>query len=75
MKHLKRTRYWTMNPWNESKSLAYNLKVYNVVDEELQNKVYDLMDTEDLKEHLTNISEKDIDKAMIAVHDGFDLAE
>lgn len=52
MKHLKRTRYWTMNSWNESKSLAYNLKVYNVVDEELQNKVYDLMDTENFYDEI-----------------------
>ena len=52
MKHLKRTRYWTMNSWNGSKSLAYNLKVYNVVDEELQNKVYDLMNTEDFYDEI-----------------------
>lgn len=24
----KRIRYWTMNSWNESKSLAYNMKIY-----------------------------------------------
>ena len=44
MKTLQRTRYYTMNSWNGSKSLAYNLKVYNVINNELQNKVYELMD-------------------------------
>ena len=44
MKTLQRTRYYTMNSWNNSTSLAYNLKVYNVIDRELQDKVYDLMD-------------------------------
>ena len=43
MKALKRTRYYTMNSWNLSTSIAYNLKVYNVIDNELQDKVYDLM--------------------------------
>lgn len=44
MKTLKRIRYYTMNSWNLSTSIAYNLKVYNVIDNELQNKVYELMD-------------------------------
>lgn len=44
MKPLKRIRYFTMNSWNLSKSLAYNLKIYNVIDKKLQNKVFDLMD-------------------------------
>lgn len=48
MKPLKRMRYWTMNSWNRSESLAYNLKVYNVVDSKLQDKVYELLDTEEL---------------------------
>lgn len=43
MKPLKRTRYWTMNSWNRASSLAYNLKIYNVIDNELQDKVYELM--------------------------------
>lgn len=43
MKTLKRIRYYTMNSWNLSTSIAYNLKVYNVIDNELQDKVYDLM--------------------------------
>lgn len=46
MKNLTRTRYYTMNSWNLSKAPAYNLKVYNVIDRELQNKVFELMETE-----------------------------
>lgn len=46
MKTFNRARYYTMNSWNLSTSLAYNLKVYNVIDNELQNKVYELMDTD-----------------------------
>lgn len=48
MKTLKRMRYWTMNSWNQSESLAYNLKVYNVVDTELQDKVFELLDMDEL---------------------------
>ena len=44
MKSLKRMRYYTMNSWNLSESMAYNLKVYNVIDKKLQDKVYELMD-------------------------------
>lgn len=47
MRPLKRIRYYTMNSWNNSESLAYNLKVYNVIDHKLQDKVYDLMQAED----------------------------
>lgn len=46
MKPLQRMRYYTMNSWNRSESLAYNLKVYNVIDRELQDTVYDLLDCE-----------------------------
>ena len=35
-----------MNSWNRSESLAYNLKVYNVVDEDLQDKVYEMMNVD-----------------------------
>lgn len=52
MKPLKRTRYWTMNSWNRSSSLTYNLKVYNVVNSELQSKVYELIDTEDFYDEI-----------------------
>ena len=46
MQNLKRTRYYTMNSWNGSKSLAYNLKIYNIIDRELQDACYELLDTE-----------------------------
>lgn len=43
MKPLRRIRYDTMSSWNNSTSLAYNLKIYNVVNDDLQDKVYELM--------------------------------
>lgn len=54
MQNLKRTRYYTMNSWNLSESLAYNLKVYNVIDRELQNACYELMDTDYFYEDYIN---------------------
>jgi len=47
MKPLKRIRYDTENSWNLSKAPAYNLKVYNVINNDLQDKVFELMDTEE----------------------------
>ena len=44
MKTLKRIRYNTMNSWNNSESLAYNLKIYNVIDDDLQDAAYKLLD-------------------------------
>lgn len=44
---MERIRYWTMNSWNRVTAPAYNLKVYNVIPLELQDKVYELMDIED----------------------------
>jgi len=55
MKTLKRIRYYTMNSWNLSKSLAYNLKVYNIIDSALRNKVYALMDTQQLWDHINEL--------------------
>lgn len=46
MKSLKRMRYDTMNSWNNATAPAYNLKVYNVIDKKLQDKVYELMSAE-----------------------------
>ena len=46
MKTFKRGRYNTMNSWNNATAPAYNLKVYNVVDDGLQDKVYKLMEAE-----------------------------
>ena len=44
MKALKRTTYYTMNSWNLSKAPAYNLKVYNVIGNQLQDRVFELME-------------------------------
>ena len=46
MKNLTRMRYYTMNSWNGSQSLAYNLKIYNVIDKDLQDACYELMDAD-----------------------------
>ena len=46
MKTLKRIRYNTMNSCNLSTAPAYNLKIYNVIDNNLQDKVYDMMNIE-----------------------------
>ena len=54
MQQLKRIRYYTMDSWNLSKSLAYNLKIYNVIDPELQNKVYDIMSVDGVYEEHIN---------------------
>lgn len=35
--------YATMNSWNNQDSLAYNLKVYNVIRKDLRNKAYEIM--------------------------------
>ena len=47
MKTLKRIRYYTMNSWNLSTAPAYNLKIYNVINNDLQDKVYELLECED----------------------------
>ena len=39
-------RYYTMNSWNLSTSYAHNLKIHNVIPGELQDKAYELLDTE-----------------------------
>ena len=46
MQNLKRIRYNTMNSWNQSTAPAYNLKIYNVIDKDLQSKAYELMECE-----------------------------
>lgn len=43
----KRIRYWTMNSRNGSKSLAYNMKIYNIFPTKYQNAVYALLDEPD----------------------------
>ena len=47
MKTLKRIKYFTMNSWNRSAAPAYNLKVYNVIGNKLQDKVFELMECDD----------------------------
>lgn len=44
--NMKRIRYYTMNSWNLSESMAYNLKVYNVIPRKYQDKVYELMEVD-----------------------------
>ena len=52
MKNLKRTRYHTMSSWNNSTAPAYNLneishnEVHNVVDNNLQGKVFEMLELE-----------------------------
>ena len=48
MRPLKRIKYFTMNSWNRSTAPAYNLKVYNVIDRDLQDKAYELIECDDL---------------------------
>jgi len=47
MQSLKRIRYYTMNSWNLSTAPAYNLKVYKVIDRDLQDKVFELLEVDD----------------------------
>lgn len=47
MQRLKRIRYDTMNSWNQSKAPAYNLKVHEVADRNLQDKIYEMMESEE----------------------------
>lgn len=54
MKTLQRMRYYTMNSWNLSKSLAYNLKIYNVINNNLQDACYDLMNVDFFYEDYIN---------------------
>lgn len=46
MKKLNRIRYWTMDSWNKITAPAYDLKVPNVIDNDLQDKVLELMEAE-----------------------------
>lgn len=43
----KRIRYWAMNSWNGSKSLAYNMKIYNIFPMKYIHSIYDLMNEPD----------------------------
>ena len=52
---LKLIRYNTMNSWNNSTAPAFNLKVYNVIPIELQNKVYEIQETDEYWEEVNNL--------------------
>lgn len=52
MKNLKRIYYDTMNSWNGNKSLAYNLKVYNVIRPELRGRAYEILADENLADEV-----------------------
>jgi len=52
MKKLKLIRYNTMNSWNNATAPAYNLKVYNVIDEKLRNKVFELLEAENFYDEI-----------------------
>jgi hypothetical protein len=41
-----------MNSWNNATSLAYNLKIHNVIDNKLQDKVYELMELSEFYEDI-----------------------
>lgn len=58
MKSLKRIRYNTMNSWNQSEAPAYNLKVHKIVDDKLQNKVFELMECEDFYDEINGLIAK-----------------
>ncbi len=51
---LKLIRYNTMNSWNNSTAPAFNLKVYNVIPSKLQDRVYELMDTEEFYDEIND---------------------
>ena len=55
MRPLKRIRYNTMNSWNLSTAPAYNLKVHNVIDHKLQDKVYALMEAEGFYDNINDL--------------------
>ena len=50
----KRIMYDTMNSWNGQKSLAYNLKIYNVIRNDLRQKAYEFLADENLSYELFN---------------------
>lgn len=43
----KRIRYWAMNSWNGSKSLAYNMKIYNIFPMKYRHAIYALLNEPD----------------------------
>lgn len=55
MKTLNRIRYNTMNSWNNATAPAYNLKIYNVIDQDLQNKVFELMESDNFYDEINQL--------------------
>jgi hypothetical protein len=58
MKNLKRIRYNTMNSWNNATAPAYNLKVYNVIDNDLQDRVFKLMEADNFYDEINFLIEE-----------------
>lgn len=50
----KRIMYDTMNSWNGQKSLAYNLKIYNVIRSDLRQKAYEFLADDNISCELYN---------------------
>jgi len=48
-------RYDTMNSWNASTSYANKMKVYNCIPSEYQNKVFELMESEDFYDNINDL--------------------
>jgi hypothetical protein len=44
-----------MNSWNQATAPAYNLKIHNVIDNSLQNKVFELMESEDFYDNINEL--------------------
>lgn len=55
MRTLTRIRYNTMNSWNRSTAPAYNLKIHNVIDRELRDKVYEMLECEDFYDEINSM--------------------
>jgi len=58
MKTLKRIRYYTANSWNRSMAPAYNLKIYNVINNDLQDRVFELMECRNFCNVINDLIEK-----------------
>lgn len=61
-KTLKRIYYYTLNSWNKSKSLAYNMKIYNLTEnKEILENLYELLENKKgylLRQKINNLISK-----------------
>lgn len=48
-------KYWSMNSWNRSSSYANNLKIYNVIPRDLQDKAYEIMEQSDIYDEINEL--------------------